>query len=316
MNPFTKIFLWYFCLFFTWQYTLADDSVFVKSNTIEYVVANATVCPVREDPSEAAEQATQLLFGEVCEVVERRPGWTKIRSTVDGQEGWVSFRMLSQGPRAFRESANSVGDPASATRLEGCEAVVATPLASATPKDGGERLLLTLGTRLPHYIDGTFSVLGEQYLIDSTCVNITTAQRSKSVADLQRSDLIRIAKSLLNTPYLWGGKNVMGMDCSGFTQVVYAAIGVNILRNAREQITQGELVPSLSEALPGDLAFFGHTDHDTQTKRITHVGLLLSPKEIIHCAGGRVHIDRIDVSGIYLPDGTMTHNLVQINRYL
>ena len=108
----------------------------------------------------------------------------------------------------------------------------------------------------------------------------------------------------------------MGLDCSGFTQVVYAAIGVNILRNAREQITQGELVPSLSDALPGDLAFFDQDDYDPNDIRITHVGILLSPTEIIHCAGGRVHIDRIDDDGIYLPDGTMTHHLVQINRYL
>ena len=109
---------------------------------------------------------------------------------------------------------------------------------------------------------------------------------------------------------------MMGLDCSGFTQVVYAAIGVNILRNAREQITQGEVVSLLSEALPGDLAFFGRIDRNTQTAKITHVGLLLSPTEIIHCAGGRVHIDRITDDGIYLQNGTKTHNLIQINRYL
>ena len=125
-----------------------------------------------------------------------------------------------------------------------------------------------------------------------------------------------IAKSLLNTPYLWGGKNAMGLDCSGFTQVVYAAVGVNLLRNAREQITQGEEVKLLSEALPGDLAFFGYTNSETQAIKITHVGLLLSPTEIIHCAGGRVHIDRIDADGIYLSDGTKTHDLIQIKRYL
>ena len=125
-----------------------------------------------------------------------------------------------------------------------------------------------------------------------------------------------IAQSLLNTPYLWGGKNAMGLDCSGFTQVVYAAVGVNILRNAREQITQGEVVPSLSDVLPGDLAFFNHADRNPEATNITHVGLLLSPTEIIHCAGGRVHIDRIDADGIYLSDGTKTHDLIQIRRYL
>ena len=287
---------------------MADNSAPIPSDTVQYLVANATVCPVREDPSYAAEQATQLLFGEVCEFLERHRGWTKIRSTMDGQVGWVSSSMLTPTDNPY---------PITDTRT----AVVAHPIATATPINGGSPLLLTMGTRLPNYSQGTFEVLGQQYRIPSICVNVTTAKRSTGTADLQRSDLqrsdlIMIAQSLLNTPYLWGGKNAMGLDCSGFTQVVYAAVGVNILRNAREQITQGEQVNRLADALPGDLAFFGYTDRNTQAIKITHVGLLLSPTEIIHCAGGRVHVDRIDTQGIYLPDGTMTHHLIQIRRYL
>jgi cell wall-associated NlpC family hydrolase len=88
------------------------------------------------------------------------------------------------------------------------------------------------------------------------------------------------------------------------------------LRNAREQITQGELVPSLADAQPGDLAFFDHADRDPKATKITHVGLLLSPTEIIHCAGGRVHIDAIDEQGILLFSGKRTHHLAAIKRYL
>ena len=274
---------------------------------VEYAIAHCTVIPVRQEPSEGSEQLTQLLFGEVCEVLDRLPRWTKIRSTQDGQEGWVDFKMLSPASNLSPLTSN-------------LEAVVATPMAAATPMDGGADLLLTLGTRLPNYSHGTFEVLGQQYLIDPTCVNITTAQRSTGEADLQQSDLQRsdlatIAQSLLNAPYLWGGKNAMGMDCSGFTQVVYATQGINLLRNAREQMTQGELVPSLAEAQPGDLAFFDHADRDPKATNISHVGMLLSPTEIIHCSGC-VHIDTIDEQGIHLPDGELTHHLVQIKRYL
>ena len=311
MNTLTKLCLLSLCLFLASPCLTADDSAPIPSDTVQYLVANATVCPVREDPSYAAEQATQLLFGEVCEFLERHRGWTKIRSTVDGQVGWVSSSMLTP-------TSSVIASSLSPDRLD---AVVAHPIATATPINGGAPLLLTLGTRLPNYSHGVFEVLGQQYRIPSICVNVTTAKRSTGAADLQRSDLqqsdlIMIAQSLLNTPYLWGGKNAMGLDCSGFTQVVYAAVGVNILRNAREQITQGEEVKLLSEALPGDLAFFGYTNRETQAIRITHVGLLLSPTEIIHCAGGRVHIDRIDTDGIYLSDGTKTHDLIQIKRYL
>ena len=273
---------------------------------VEYVLTNATVTPMREEPSEGSEQLTQLLFGEVCEVLDRLPRWTKVRSTLDGQEGWVDFKMLSPASNLIASLPHRL------------EAVVLAPMAAATPMDGGADLLLTLGTRLPNYSHGIFEVLGQQYIIDPTCVS--TAQRSTGKADLQQSDLQRsdlatIAQSLLNAPYLWGGKNLMGMDCSGFTQVVYAAMGVNLLRNAREQITQGELVPSLADAQPGDLAFFDHADRDPKATNISHVGLLLSPTEIIHCSGC-VHIDTIDEQGIHLPDGSLTHHLVQINRYL
>ena len=276
---------------------------------VEYVIAHCTVTPVRQEPSEGAEQLTQLLFGEVCEVLERLPRWTKIRSTLNGQEGWVDFKMLT--------SAN-IPYP-----ISHIQAVVATPIAIATAMETGEELMLTLGTRLPNFAHGTFEVLGKQYLINPSSVN--TALSTASIAsdlpstganvDLQRSDLITIAQSLLNAPYLWGGKNAMGMDCSGFTQVVYATQGINLLRNAREQMTQGTLVPALAEALPGDLAFFDHADRDPKATNISHVGMLLSPTEIIHCSGC-VHIDTIDEQGIHLPDGELTHHLVQIKRYL
>jgi hypothetical protein len=299
MKTFTKFLFLSLCLFFASPCLMADDSAPVQSDdaTVEYAVAHATITPVREEPSEAAEQATQLLFGEVCEIIDRLPSWTKIRSTVDGQVGWVSRWMLTSIPSPIAHRPSPI-------------AVVVTPMATVTPADGGAPLSLTLGTRLPHYADGTFEVLGKQYLIDPTCVNITTG-----ATDLQRSEIVKIAKSLLNTSYLWGGKNMMGLDCSGFTQVVYAAMGINILRNAREQITQGEVVPSLSDVLPGDLAFFNHADRNPEATNITHVGLLLSPTEIIHCAGGCVHIDRITSDGIYTSSGHKTHHLVQINRY-
>ncbi len=300
MKPFVKILFLSLFLLFASPCIMANDSAPVQSATVEYAVAHATITPVREEPSEAAEQATQLLFGEVCEIIDTLPGWTKIRSTVDGQVGWVSSWMLT-----------SIDTPYPLPT-----AVVVSPMAVATPKDGGAALVLTLGTRLPHYADGIFEVLGQQYLIDSTCVNYTTQLPNDDLSRAElRNNVCAVAQTLLNTSYLWGGKNMMGLDCSGFTQVVYAAIGISILRNAREQITQGEVVSSLSDVLPGDLAFFNHADRDPEATNITHVGLLLSPTEIIHCAGGCVHIDRITTDGIYTSSGHKTHHLVQINRY-
>ena len=280
-----------------------------------FAINHCTVTPVRQEPSEGSEQLTQLLFGEVCEVLDRLPRWTKIRSTLDGQEGWVDFKMLSPTSNLSPLTYNL---PAT---------VVAVPMAVSTDMETGEELMLTLGTRLPNYAHGTFEVLGKQYLIDPNCVSgLEDALRAtgRSQDELQDAplalqargeEICAIAQTLLNTPYLWGGKNAMGMDCSGFTQVVYATQGITLLRNAREQMTQGEIVASLADAQPGDLAFFDHADRDPNATNISHVGLLLDNKTIIHCSGC-VHVDGIDEMGIHLADGELTHHLVQVKRYL
>lgn len=264
----------------------------------EYVINQCPVTPVREEPSHAAEQATQLLFGELCEVMERQSSWTKIRSTVDGQVGWVSPGMLAP---VSQEEAESY-------LLSEAKCVVATPMAEATVIATGEKLMLTIGTRLPNYKRGSFQLLGKKYKIDPRCVY-------KVRREVRGEDVVRVAKSLLNVGYLWGGKNMMGYDCSGFTQTVYSVFGINLLRNAREQVTQGEVVPSLAESRPGDLVFFNHADVNPEATRITHVGMLISPTEVIHCAG-YVHINEIDETGIRLANGERTHHLAQIKRYL
>ena len=281
-------------------FTLALLATTCLVHSADFVINNCPVTPVREQPSEAAEQATQLLFGEVCEVVDHLPGWTKIRSTMDGQTGWVSAKMVTP---VSEEAKKQWGDEAMG--------VVAVPMAVATDIATGEKRMLTIGTRLPNYANGTFIVLEKQYQIDPSCVYEIKGER----LEVKGEEVVRVAKSMLNVPYLWGGKNMMGFDCSGFVQTVYSVFGIQLLRNAREQITQGEVVNSLAESQPGDLVFFDHSDRDPNATKISHVGMLISPTQVIHCSGC-VHIDRIDEMGVYLSNGEMTHHLVQIKRYL
>lgn len=273
-------------------------------HSTEYVINHCPVTPVREEPAHAAEQATQLLFGEVCEVLDRHSNWTKIRSTMDGQLGWVVSKMLTP---VSEEAIRLLGEK----RETNGESVVATPMAVVTDTKTGEQLMLTIGTRLPYYKKGTFEVLGKKYKIAPRCVYEVKGDRS----EVKGEDVVRVAQSLLNVPYLWGGKNIMGYDCSGFTQTVYSVFGINLLRNAREQVTQGQVVGSLAEAQPGDLVFFDHLDRAPEATRITHVGMLISPTEVIHCSGC-VHVDKIDETGIRLANGKLSHHLVQIKRYL
>ena len=121
----------------------------------------------------------------------------------------------------------------------------------------------------------------------------------------------QVSYKFLNTTYLWGGKSVFGIDCSGLSQSVFKFLNVRLPRDAWQQAGQGEMVASLKQAACGDLAFFDQHDEG----RITHVGILLNDHEIIH-SSGKVRLDKIDDRGIInLESKQLTHRLRAIKRY-
>lgn len=273
-----------------------------------------SVVPVRTEARETAEMSTQILFAEQCEILAEQARWYQVRLCQDGQEGWVDKKMLT--PLSAEEEQKL---PAEAT------AMVLMPMAYAVSENNGQTIPLTAGTRLCNYKDGRFELLGVGFRIDPSMV--LTAP-----LPLDEPHLLQAVRFFLNIPYLWGGKNAMGMDCSGFTQVVLSLFGKHLMRNASEQATQGTEVNRLEDAQAGDLAFFckpqtNHANNANNTNNgahapITHVGILIDKQRIIHCSG-RVKVEKIDATGIFSieqadakhPQGQYTHQLLSIRRY-
>ena len=276
-----------------------------------------SVVPVRTEARETAEMSTQILFAEQCEILAEQARWYQVRLCQDGQEGWVDKKMLT--PLSAEEEQKL---PAEAT------AMVLMPMAYAVSENNGQTIPLTAGTRLCNYNDGRFELLGVGFRIDPSMV--LTAP-----LPLDEPHLLQAVRFFLNIPYLWGGKNAMGMDCSGFTQVVLSLFGKHLLRNASEQATQGTEVNRLENAQAGDLAFFckpqtNHANNENNANNanngahapITHVGILIDKQRIIHCSG-RVKVEKIDATGIFSieqadakhPQGQYTHQLLSIRRY-
>ncbi len=128
-----------------------------------------------------------------------------------------------------------------------------------------------------------------------------------SPSDPELLNVLELAKRFLGVPYLWGGKTFMGIDCSGFMQVIHKATGIKLPRDASQQVSCGTEV-HYGQHQSGDLAFF-----ISKAGNINHVGLMLDAETIIH-ASGQVRTDTLTEKGIYLPSGNYSHDFHSFRR--
>ena len=148
-------------------------------------------------------------------------------------------------------------------------------------------------------------------LYDSKVLTFGTTIYSKDKCCIEANSFINNALKLLETPYRWGGRTVFGIDCSAFVQLCAKTIGIKLPRDASQQVECGDDVYFLTEAQPGDLAFFENEEH-----HIVHVGIILDNEKIIH-ASGKVRIDSLDQTGIFNKElGKHTHFLGTIKRII
>ena len=258
---------------------------------MKYAIYLNTALPIRSEAGEASEMVSQLLFGDTCELTEEAGSFIKIRNYRDVYQGWVDFKVLYE---IDEETYNEINT--------GPVFRTCVPIADVFCMTDKTVYRLSAGSILPRYnIDkSNFEIGGKVFQIHPTFVTYLP-QSSKE-------NIIATAMLFLNTPYLWGGKNIMGIDCSGLAQVVFSLNGFLLPRDARVQALEGTKVNSLEEAQPTDLLFF------EKNNRINHVGIFLGNNKIIH-ASGRVRIDTIDSQGIYNKEsGNYTHSLSTIKR--
>jgi peptidoglycan DL-endopeptidase CwlO len=107
----------------------------------------------------------------------------------------------------------------------------------------------------------------------------STSAYASTGSTASESAVVAEAQKYLGVPYLWGGTDpAKGLDCSGFTQLVYDNLGIDLPRTSSQQATSGRAVASLGEARPGDLVFF---DHSSSRAGIDHVGIYLGNGKMI-----------------------------------
>ena len=225
---------------------------------------------------------TQVLYGDFFKVLEQRKKWSRIRLAYDKYEGWIDNKQYAEiEEQQYKDLLN-------------LDINLSRDLIEYISDSSNNLYPIPLGSDLN----------GLQLLDHKFDGNRLTSKSEKS-------NIIETSFLYLNAPYLWGGKTPFGIDCSGFTQMVYKLNGYKLLRDASQQATQGVALSFIEESEPGDLAFFDNSEGD-----IIHVGIIMENNYIIH-AHGKVRIDRLDHSGIYNVDkNTHTHRLRVIKKII
>lgn len=250
-------------------------------------ICNLAIIPLRFEPSDKSEMISQVLFGEHFEVLEKLKQWSKIKLQYDDYQGWVDSKQY----QVITESEYN--------QLSGESIILNADLIEYITSPPNLLLPIPLGASLSFLNYNEINTSNFDF------------EGSKISGQKPKEQIINTAFMYLNAPYLWGGKTPFGIDCSGFTQMVYKLNGFKLLRDASQQSTQGEALSFIEESESGDLAFF-----DNDEGKIIHVGIIMEGNYIIH-ASGKVRIDRLDHLGIYNAEANKhTHKLRVIKKII
>lgn len=215
------------------------------------------IAPVLDEPSASSTQATQLLYGHLAEVIEANGPWLQVRGA-DGYEGWTHA-----GYTVPFENGPDVTWP---WDIDG-----ELSMGCSIRDSDGVTLDLPLG-----------AVVGSGHRIAGRSMELASRRKTfPATADA----IIASATALFQgTYYQWGGISPWGADCSGMLQSIFALHGIHLLRDARQQATQGVAVEGGLETMkPADLLFFGNQEDGP----ITHVAMCIGSSQVVHIALGR-----------------------------
>lgn len=263
-----------------------DNIVVYPDSTVtgwSVAIVQVSVANIRSEPRHASELATQELLGTELRLLSKRSGWYLVQ-TPNCYLGWVdgSSVVTMRDDRYLSYQAYN-------------RAMVSSALdhVYAQPSDTSPILTeLVMGSILCVIDEAGWGM--HRILLPDSSVGYTPAKLLFDLPAGNGHDIEHTALSMMGIPYLWGGTSIKGLDCSGYTKLVYMMNGYLLPRDASQQALVGIEVTrdkSWSELEKGDLLFFGTTKPDGSDK-VTHVGIYIGNGRMIH-ASGRVMIQSL-----------------------
>jgi cell wall-associated NlpC family hydrolase len=208
--------------------------------------------PMRGEPNARAMLDNEVLFGEIVDVYDELDGWAWVQLARDRYVGYVPAEALSPEPLAITHRVASIGTFVYA------EADIKSPPLLLLSMNAGLSLVET-GERFSRLARGGFIVT-----------------RHVAPVGKQAVDFVEIAERFIGTPYLWGGRTRMGLDCSGLVQLSMEAGGFGCPRDSDMQKTEVGTAVDVAGALDstlkrGDLVFWkGHVGVMTDSVLLLH----------------------------------------------
>ncbi|RMG97961.1 MAG: hypothetical protein D6706_07825 [Chloroflexi bacterium] len=245
-----------------------------------WLTVQTSITGLYAEPSFLAEQVSQVLLGWQLELLREEGKWAFVR-LAEGYLGWVYRPYL--GNDAPSEPTHLVTEPVALLRTApATDASLAGRILAGTAVAISEQHQTWAALTLPGGLSGWISAASLRPL-----THLPTTENGR------RQQLIADASQFIGVPYLWGGCSALGIDCSGYSQLLHRLVGCQIPRDADMQFAAGQPVEPPFRA--GDLLFFGREgDH----RAISHVGVSLGGWRMIHASRARNGVFVDDVSAV------------------
>ncbi len=266
-----------------------------------YAVVNVSVANMRYAPKESAELVSQVLLGSKLNILDKEKGWYLIQSN-DGYLGWI------EGGTIVRLTADEFELYQKKTFL-----IIQKPYTfcfadfredSPTISDLTWGNIVSLVDTVKHFYKIELPDYRIAYILKNEALSYQQWLLQQNSSPMV---LVKNAYKMLGLPYLWGGTSWKGIDCSGFTRMVYLQSGIMLPRDASQQVKLGTNV-LFDELKEGDLLFFGEKESPDKPEKVVHVGIWLGNNQFIH-SSGMVRVSSFDKNA-------PNYDEFNVNRYL